>query len=285
MVRLRSRAVARMQLGIGLAILSCAALASDTRQLAVFGVPLGATVADVQQMARSRGISGPIDERCNNLANLCGWRVNIENLPGTEFHSTISGQIRQGEREEAFAYAFMAPPNDHRIWSAGSESRYGKWFAPGSNAPLFTDVVAELTRRFGEPAAVFSSGGGPVSRALPPGDLYWAWDAAGVPVRWTQLQRQTCYHAVGKSAVIPKAASNRNPVATDPEPFLLARRGNCAVMVRAQIGHEKGLVHYLQVHVLDFKTGHDALFRTTQLVRQQRAKANSERSITNRPDF
>lgn len=265
------------------------ALAQDGKgpELAVFGVPLGGTAANIDAMAVQRGIIGPALESDCRTGRICRHRVNIENLPGTEFVTTMWGNRRLADRMESFSFAFTAPPNDPRIWSAGSDQTFGDRYNPSAAAPLLNDVLAELRQRFGEPARMFAAGGAEVSRALPVGDIYWVWDAQGRRVPWTKVSRDTCYHAISQAMVqsgnTVRADWNAAPV--NPRPFLLARQGNCARVVRAEIGHARGLVHSLSVRMADFQAGHDAQFRTNQLLREKANDANRARSDRNRPDF
>lgn len=255
--------------------------------LAVFGVPIGATAADIERMAAQRGIAGPtLDGDCRT-GRICSYRVIIENLPDTEFVSTMWGNRRLADRMESFSFAFTAPPNAPRIWSAGSDQTFGDRYTPSPAAPLLNDVLAELRQRFGEPARMFAAGGGEISRNLPVGQIYWVWDAQGRSVPWTKMSRQTCYLAISQAMVetgnTVRASWNAAPV--NPRPFLLARQGNCARVVRAEIGHARGLVYSLSMRMADFQAGHDAQFRTNQLLREKPGEADSVRSTRNRPDF
>ena len=255
--------------------------------LTVFGVPLGATAVDVERMAAQRGITGPTLAGDCRTGRICSYRVNIENLPGTEFVSTMWGNRRLPDRMESFSFAFTAPPNAPRIWSAGSDQTFGDRYTPSPAAPLLNDVLAELRQRFGEPARMFAAGGGEISRNLPVGQIYWIWDAQGRPVPWTKVSRQTCYLAISQAMVetgnTVRASWNAAPV--NPRPFVLARQGNCARVVRAEIGHARGLVYSLSVRMADFQAGHDAQFRTNQLLREKGGEADTARSARNRPDF
>ena len=104
---------------------------------------------------------------------------------------------------------------------------------------------------------------------------------------WTKVSRQTCYLAISQAMVetdnTVRASWNAAPV--NPRPFLLARQGNCARIVRAEIGHAHGLIYSLSVRMADFQAGHDAQFRTNQLLRDKRGEADSARSTRNRSDF
>jgi hypothetical protein len=79
--------------------------------------------------------------------------------------------------------------------------------------------------------------------------------------------------------------ANWNAAPVNPRPFLLARQGNCARVVRAEIGHARGLVYSLSVRMADFQVGHDAQFRTNQFLREKNGEADRPRSSRNRPDF
>ncbi len=169
---------------LGFAALALPVLAQSLAgpSLDVFGVPLGATATDIERMAARRGITGPtLDGDCRT-GRICSYRVNIENLAGTEFVSTMWGNRRLPDRMESFSFAFTAPPNAPRIWSAGSDQTFGDRYTPSPAAPLLNDVLAELRQRFGEPARMFAAGGGEISRNLPVGQIYWVWDAQGRPV-------------------------------------------------------------------------------------------------------
>ncbi|MGR4889996.1 hypothetical protein ACIPPQ_03120 [Sphingopyxis sp. LARHCG72] len=271
-------------LGFAALALPVSAQNSAGPSLAVFGVPLGGTAADVERMVGQRGFGGFTDH-CQ-AARICRYRVNIENLQGTEFFSTSWGFRRLADRTEAFSFAFTAPPNEHRIWSAGSDQSFGDWFNVSASAPILPDVLAELRKRFGEPVR---TQGLEARRANAGnhGQLWWLWDAEGRPVRWTRETHQTCYLAMGKASVETGLTLhvNSNAAPVDPQPFLRARQGNCAYAVRADIGHTRGLVYSLSIRAVDFKAGHDAQYRTNQLLREKRGEGDSARSNRNRPDF
>lgn len=259
-----------------------------TPQLAVFGVPVGASMAEVKAMGKARGYRMEARPGYCSDAELCTRLVNIENLPGTEFISSIRGHRKFADREESFRFAFTARPGDMRVWSAGSDQRFGDRYRPSAAAPLLNDVLAELRQRFGEPAVLLDGGGQLMSGSRRPlHKIYWLWDDKGRPVRWTKAMWNTCVHAIGMAAVPPGSghSSQDNPVGTDPRPFLLARQGGCAAAVSVELGHQKGLVHGLQVRVVDFRAGHDAQYHTNQLLKKLRAESSAVRSRQNRPDF
>lgn len=254
----------------------------------IFGVPLGADIAAVEAMAGTRGVVDYSRPNYCDEGTLCLERFNIENLPETDFLSALKSHRKTPEKRESFSYAFTGPANVPQVWSAGSDQEFGTSSQPSSAAPLLSDVVAELRNRFGAPAIELAHGGSLPSRNLPMGEMWWVWDSSGNPVAWSDQVRRTCYSAMLKANVAggKYITYENNPVATDPQPFLLARQGNCATMVRAVINYDRrGLVYNLSVKAVDFKRGHDAQFYTNAFVAQQRAAQNSQRSARNKPDF
>lgn len=271
-------------LALGTALAAPVTLAQVPREPpAIFDVPLGGTEEQATAMARARGVLLQASPAYCLPNEYCLHRANIEALPGTEFLSNMWGGRRLADRTEHFAFAFTAPPNDHRIWSAGSDQTFGGTYRPSAAAPLLNDVLAELRRRFGEPVMLFDGGGGRLPQGQLPGVIWWLWDSGGRPVPFNR----DCAIALEWGKVGPggSAAQSRNDAATDPRTFVSARRGNCALAIKATIGQERGLVNSLSVRMVDFQAGHDALFHTTRFVQERRAEANQTRSRQNRPDF
>jgi hypothetical protein len=83
--------------------------------------------------------------------------------------------------------------------------------------------------------------------------------------------------------MVGKAPAAATPVI--PGPFVVARQGNCARVVRAEIGHARGLVCSVSVRMADFQAGHDAQFRTHQFLREKSGEAERARSRRSWPDF
>jgi len=274
----------------GLLAVPIGALAQDARPpLAVFGAPLGGTIAQVEQMALSRGYRRQASAAYCRDGEICVRHANIEELPGTDFVNDIWGGRKLPDRTEGFNFRFVAPPNEARAWSIGSDQEFGDWYHPSSAAPLLTDVLAELQARFGMPAAQFGGGGAKLAAGGGQDQsrqLWWLWDDQGRPLHWSDQMRATCYEALGSTAVSPgyMFGGITNAV-VNPKPFLLARQGNCAVAARAIYGQTRGLVYSLSIRIVDFRAGHDALFRTNQLLQDKRGQANQQRSTRNRPDF
>lgn len=264
------------------------ALAQAVRESpAIFNVPLGGTADQVYAMAEARGVRQQASPAYCLPDEYCLHHANIEALAGTEFLSNLWGGRRLADRTEHFSFAFTAPPNEHRIWSAGSDQTFGSSVNPSTAAPLLTDVFAQLRQRFGEPVMMLDGSGGKLRPGQLPGQLWWLWDAQGRPIAWTKHVYDTCTVAWGWAKVGPGASAfnSRNDAATDPRTFALARQGNCAIAIRAAIGHERGLVYSLSVRAVDFQAGHDALFHTSRFVQEKREEANKARSDRNRPDF
>ncbi len=256
-------------------------------RLAIFGVPLGASDAEIDQMARTRAFTGPMLSNVCRDGQVCSWKVNIENIPGTEFISTKWGHRTLPDRMEAFSFAFTAPPNEHRIWSAGSDQTFGDQYNVSAAAPMLSDVLAELRQRFGEPVRVNGLGRGGAELGWD-AKLWWLWDANGHALRsWTTQTTNTCHAAIGMASVEPGtgALANRNVAPVEPRAFLLARQGNCARAVEVGIAHRQGHVYKLKVRVIDFQAGHDSQFYTNRFLNEQRRALDAQRSSRNRPDF
>lgn len=203
---------------IGMLALPALAQSTSVPQLAIFGVPLGASDAEIDRMAQQRGFTGPMLGNVCRDGQVCSWKVNIENIPGTEFISTKWGHRTLPDRTEAFSFAFTAPPNEHRIWSAGSDQTFGDQHNVSAAAPNLSDVLAELRQRFGEPVRVDGLGRG---RAEVGWDtkLWWLWDANGRALRsWTTQTTNTCHAAIGMASVDPgnSALANRNVAPVEP---------------------------------------------------------------------
>ncbi len=261
---------------------------------AVFEVPLGGTMADIDRMAAKRGYRPlsrpgycPGQELCRNVSNL-------ENLPKTDFINQIWGWRETADRKESFRFVFTAGPNEHRIWSAGSDQEFGKWFGPSAAAPLARDVLAALFDRYGRPAITYGPGGAILEgRSEQPVEYWWLWDAKGNPASWGPLKRgnthlrSPCYGALLQAATTPGSGitGTGNASVTSPNTFRAAREGNCAVALRAEVYQAKGLVHKLSIRMVDFQRGHDANYATTRHISALRVGANAERSERNRPDF
>lgn len=271
--------------------------ASEPSPLAIFGVPLGATVADVEAMARSRGYHAQARPQYCTSGEYCTLRANVENFPGTEFLAQLNGIIRDATREESFNFYFTGPPNASRVWAAGLDQKFGDWFRPSTAAPLVGDALATVRSRFG-PASWEEGTITDMSNRGSGLEMVWYWDAQGRLIkppalprnRWPRAAAEAwnnCNVAFSKAKVTPGYgySSVQNMVATNPEPFLLARSGNCAHAARVEIGQTRGQMHTLYIRVIDFQAGHDALFHTTKLVAEKRADANRARSEANRPDF
>lgn len=270
--------------GVALPVL---AQSTSAPQLAIFGVPLGASDAEIDQMAQQRGFAGPMLGNVCRDGQVCSWKVNIENIPGTEFISTKWGYRKFPDRMEAFSFAFTAPPNEHRVWSAASDQTFGDQYNVSAAAPNLSDVLAELRQRFGEPVRVDGLGRG---RAEVGWDakLWWLWDANDRALRsWTTQTTNTCHAAIGMASVEPGtgALANRNVAPVEPRAFLLARQGNCARAVEVGIAHRQGRVYKLKVRVIDFQAGHDSQFYTNRFLNEQRRALDAQRSSQNRPDF
>ncbi len=275
------------------AILLAGACALQAQQksgpsLAVFGVPMGATAAEVEEAVANRGYRKVARPGYCSDGELCPRRVNIENLPGTEFLYSLRGYKETAGRKESLKFAFVGPGNDSRTWSGGSDQTFGDSFHPSGDAPLLNDVLAEMRQRFGQPSVMLDGGGRALETSRRPVHrIFWLWDADGRPLAWTRAMSNTCAVAIHKASVGPGwgTTAGDNPVATDPAPFLLARQGNCAGAVRVELGHKDGVVYSLSVRVVDFRAGHDAQYRTTQLLTRLNAEADRQRSQQNRPDF
>ncbi len=261
--------------------------AAQSPALSIFEVPIGAAAADVEAMAASQGV---IERSPTNRCipgRLCSSPSVIERIPGTEFVSTLWGNRTLPDRTLAFSFAFTAPPNAHRVWAAGSDQTFGNRYAPSGAAPLLTDVLAELRARFGEPSRYTGAGGAAVSSIRDARAYWWIWSPSGQQLRWDHRVHRDCDLAMAKSAVLPgnSGVADRNSVAVDPEPFFLARRANCAQVVRAEFGHTNGLVYALSVRIADFEAGHDAYVQTRNIVLAGREESNRQRSTQNRPRF
>lgn len=283
-------------LAIGAALLTGAA--PGNRPIELLGVPMGADLAATEVILGARGYARQgRPDYCDN-GRFCEWPITIENLPGTRFVSAVHGWREQPDREENFNFHMTAPPNETRVWAAGLEQRFGKWFAPSPAAPLASDVLAEIRARYGP--STYESGDlvNPSSNGSTL-SMRWVWDSNGGLYRYPDVARKqwpkallasrdNCVTAFAKAAVPPGNGSGgggSNAAAVRPEPFLLARQGNCALMMEAELSQTRGKLYRLYIRVVDFKAGHDALFHTTRLVTAERARADAQRSRENRPDF
>lgn len=279
------------------AIGSPAVAADAPSPLAILGVPVGATVADVEAMARSRGYRAQARPQYCTSGEYCTLRANVENFPGTEFLAQLNGVVRDATREESFNFYFTGPPNASRVWSAGLDQKFGDWFRPSAAAPLVGDALAAVRARFG-PTSYEEGTITDMSTRGSGVEMVWFWDAQGRLIKPPSLPRyrwprpaaeawNNCNVALAKAKVTPGFgySSVQNMVATDPTPFQLARSGKCARAARVEIGQTRGQMHTLYIRVIDFQAGYDALFHTTKLVAEKRAAANRTRSETNRPDF
>lgn len=248
-------------------------------------------------MARSRGYRAQARPQYCTSGEYCTLRANVENFPGTEFLAQLNGVVRDEKREESFNFYFTGPPNASRVWSAGLDQTFGDWFRPSAAAPLVGDALAAVRARFG-PTSYEEGTIADMSNQGSGLEMVWYWDAQGRLIkppamprnRWPRAAAEAwnnCSNALHKAKVTPGFGYSgvQNMVATDPTPFLLARRGNCARAARVEIGQTRGQMHKLYIRVVDFQAGHDALFHTTKLIAEQRAAANRTRSATNRPDF
>lgn len=283
-------------LAAGAALLLGAAPAA--RKIELLGIPIGADLASAQSILVARGYSRQTRPNYCDDGRYCESIITIENLPGTRFVSALHGRREQPEREENFNFYMTAPPNETRVWAAGLEQRFGKWFAPSAAAPLASDALAEVRSRYGP--STYESGNltDPSSNGSSLA-LVWVWDSNGKLYRYPDVSRMhwpkalletrdNCSEAFARSAVAPGGGSGHgtnNAAAIDPEPFLLARKGNCALMMEAELSQTRGKLHRLHIRIVDFRAGHDALFHTTRLVSAERGKADAQRSRTNRPDF
>lgn len=260
---------------------------------AIFDVPLKGLLADIDRMAAQRGYRQQARPTHCEDRELCKNISNLENISGTDFVNQVWGWRSFPDRQESFRFVFTAPPNEGRIWSAGMDQEFGTWSQPSSAAPLLRDVVQELIGRYGPPAATFGDGGRQLQPGEQPWQYWWIWDARGSPVSWGPQRRgawnvrSPCYTALAQTATYPGRAlsGSGNASVTSPAPFRLAREGNCAVAVRAEIGQTRRLVHKLSIRMVDFQAGHDALFATTRHISTLRGSANRDRSERNRPDF
>lgn len=259
----------------------------------VFEVPLGGSIEQVEQMGATRGYTSQARSTACQESELCKSEANLENLPGTNFLNHAWGWRIFPDRRESFRFVFTAPPNESRVWSAGSDLEFGTWMQPSAAAPLLRDVLQELNGRYGRPGAAFGDGGAQLRPGAQPAEYWWVWDSNRNPVTWgpgnpaTSAIRRTCYTALLQTASYPgrSLTGSGNATVTNPKPFLLARQGNCAVAVRVEIGQTRGLVHRISIRMVDFKTGHDALYATTRHISRMRSDANQRRSQSNRPDF
>lgn len=296
------RAACLAMSGVALALAASPAAAqrnpaTEPSPLAIFGVPLGGTLADVEAMAQSRGYRPHARPQYCNSGEYCLWRANVENFPGTEFLADLQGFVKDDQRVESFRFYFTAPPNEPRIWSAGLDQRFGDWFRPSAAAPLARDTLAAIRSRFG--ASSYEEGTlADTSNRGSGMEMIWFWDSAGRLIRPPAMARHVwpraaaeawnnCQTAMAQAKVTPGDGLGgiHNIVATNPKPLVLARSGNCARGVRVEIGQTRGHMHRLHIRMIDFKAGHDALFHTTKLVNERRAASNQARSATNRPDF
>ena len=283
-------------MAVGAAMLLGAAPAA--KKIELLGIPIGADLSFAQSILVARGYSQQTRPNYCDNSRYCESAITIENLPGTRFVSALHGWREQPEREENFNFYMTAPPNETRIWAAGLEQRFGKWFAPSAAAPLASDALAEVRARYG-PATYESGSLTNPTRNGSSLSLIWVWDSNGRLYRYPDISRlhwpkalletrDNCSVAFAKAAVAPGNGSGQgtsNAAAINPEPFLLARKGNCALMMEAELSQSRGKLYRLQIRIVDFRAGHDALFHTTRLVSEERAKADAQRSRTNRPDF
>lgn len=265
--------------------------------LNILGVPIGATVAEVEAMARSRGLRPQSRAQYCTSGEFCTLRANVENFAGTEFLAELNGYVRDADRQESFLFYFTGAPNETRVWSAGLDQRFGDWSRPSKAAPMANDALAAIRARFGPTTheegtiANMSNQGSGMT-------MMWYWDSNGRLIRPPALARHlwprsavdqwnNCSSAYAKAKTAPGHgySSVHNLVATDPTPFVLARNGKCARAARVEFGQTRGHMHKLHIRVVDFQAGHDALFHTTRLVSERRGTANATRSATNKPDF
>ena len=250
--------------------------------LHILGVPLGGTVADIERMSRAQGFQGYSRENYCDSGRLCRHRVNIENVPGTDFIFTMWGQKKTADHSLAISFAFTAPPNAHRIWSAGTDQRFGDERNPGASAPMWADVQAELNQRFGKASYVRPLNGG--TQAL---HMRWVWDTNGRLLNWTKPMFNNCGPAIARASVEPGIGvlANSNVAPLQPQAFLWARQGGCARAAEVEMYQTRGVVYYLKVRVMDFQMGHDSQYYTTRMLNEHRAKENRARTVNNKPNF
>ena len=283
-------------LAIGAAALSGAA--PGDKKIELLGIPIGADLASAESMLAARGYSRQTRPNYCDNGRFCEAPITIENLPGTRFVSALHGWRDQPGKEESFNFHMTAPPNEARVWAAGLEQRFGDWFQPSAAAPLASDILTEIRTRYGP--STYESGNltDPSNRGSSL-SMVWVWDSNGGLYRYPDVSRlrwpkalletrDNCQVAFAKAAVPPgkgTGGGTGNAAAINPEPFLLARKGNCALMMEAELSQTRGKLHRLYIRIVDFRAGHDALFHTTRLVSEERGKADAQRSRSNRPDF
>lgn len=273
------------------------ALAADA-PLAIWNIPMGATLEQTIAGVRVKGYAPQLRPKYCDEGKYCEQRITIENLPGTDYPSEMYGWRQQAGKKESFRFYFTAPPNEARTWSAGIDQKYGDWYAPSDAAPLAQDVLAEVRSRFG-PASFEKGDLRDTSNRGSSLEMWWMLDDKGngfrypdqsvSASRWPQNIRDSwasCSVAFSK-AQVPDGAffAGYRPPTLSSEPFLLARKGNCATIIQATLGQTRGKLYSLSIRIIDFKAGHDALVYTIKLVQQKRAASDDARSRNNRPDF
>lgn len=223
-------------------VTSSQARAQNAPPLAVFDVPLGATLDQVRNLAAAR----------NHPARNYDQRlVSIDNLPGTDHVSVASSWAGFEGRIENFAFHFTGPPGEGRAWMGGTIQAFGRTTAPSTQAPLTRDVIAALLARYGPPSL---DGGS---------QYYWFWDINGRPM--PARVNDICYLAMGKAQGEHRGLSTHSAIG-NPEGFQMARRGGCAYGVRAEIFDNRGRTARLRTRVGDFKAGQNAWVLTSRHV-------------------
>lgn len=284
-----------VRLGLRLSVSAMVVLGSGATALAapvleLRGVQPGMNMAQAQAALRAAGFTAP------PTLSSTTWKADDTRLTRfipygrkeLEFDSTFAVMKRRVPNNwqlgEKVVVAFTPPPQGGRVWGVGQGSNYAPGTGPGAAV-----TVQALVQKFGQPSfnynADFKINAG-VAR------LSWYWDAGGrlLPASAQDNCRQAQHNTYLVNQLASVDLRGVNVVAEKADWFAGAVKAGCAHSLVAEMNFAPATkeVSYLEIKLVDFRTGYAAAQATFAAAQNANAAQNAvkgQQANQRRPDF